>query len=244
MRGLGRHYELSVGCRCEPDPVLGYEVNIKDVDRAVRDGAIPMIASACAGEGTGGAGGADEPAKLLGAILAAGDAALPVEVSEVRWQMTPYASVEMSRDDRTSVVFRQQYELAASHRLHVDAWSAEKNREAFGKCNYESGHGHNYVFEPAIRAGVSDEGRSGIAGATLDRIVDEAIIQTYDHRYLNEIAPFAAEGGEAGMNPSVENIARVFYERLHDALRDAAPGAELVEMTVWETDRTSAVYPG
>jgi 6-pyruvoyl tetrahydropterin synthase/QueD family protein len=36
MRGLGRYYELDVACRGEADPVTGYFINIKQIDRAVQ----------------------------------------------------------------------------------------------------------------------------------------------------------------------------------------------------------------
>jgi 6-pyruvoyltetrahydropterin/6-carboxytetrahydropterin synthase len=42
--------------------------------------------------------------------------------------------------------------LLASHRLHVDALSPERNREIFGKCNNPFGHGHNYVVQVTFRA--------------------------------------------------------------------------------------------
>src|SRR4051812_21173786 len=65
IRGLGRHYELHVMCAGAPDATTGYLINIKDVDRAVRDGAIPIIAQACRERA-----GLD-PACLMGEIGAA-----------------------------------------------------------------------------------------------------------------------------------------------------------------------------
>ena len=49
--------------------------------------------------------------------------------------------------------------------------------------------------------------------------------------------------GQTGANATVENIARVFYDLLAAAIRNATPDAELRSITVWETDRTSATYP-
>ena len=45
--------------------------------------------------------------------------------------------------------------LSASHRLHSDAFSAEENQAAYGKCNNPHGHGHNYVVE-VLTAGQVD----------------------------------------------------------------------------------------
>jgi hypothetical protein len=43
--------------------------------------------------------------------------------------------------------------------------------------------------------------------------------------------------------PSVERIAMVCHDRLAGPVRGLLPGAELVRVTVWETDRTSCTYP-
>ncbi len=46
-----------------------------------------------------------------------------------------------------TVHLSRRYHFVASHRLHVDALGAERNRELFGKCNNPFGHGHNYVVQ-------------------------------------------------------------------------------------------------
>ncbi len=46
-----------------------------------------------------------------------------------------------------SRTFRAGIASVASHRLHVDALSPERNRELFGKCNNPFGHGHNYTVQ-------------------------------------------------------------------------------------------------
>ena len=44
----------------------------------------------------------------------------------------------------------RKYEFAASHRLDSPFLSREENRELFGKCNSENGHGHNYELEITV----------------------------------------------------------------------------------------------
>jgi 6-pyruvoyl-tetrahydropterin synthase len=69
-----------------------------------------------------------------------------------------------------------------------------------------------------------------------------AIIDRFDHTHLNEdTAEFCVEKG--GLIPTVENISKVLFGLMDTALRSSHPGAALVSMTVWETDRTSATYP-
>jgi 6-pyruvoyltetrahydropterin/6-carboxytetrahydropterin synthase len=256
VRGLGRHYELSVTCAGEPDPVTGYLINIKDVDGAVREQAVPLITRACA-ERAG-----TDPADLMGEILGAVASGLPGEaLRTVRWWVSPYHSLEMARSDPGVVLLRQKFDFSASHRLHTPALSEEENRRLYGKCNNPSGHGHNYQFEPCVavpvprgptlRGGNRGNGPDPAAGrrATqsfsmddLERLAEETIIRRFDHRNLNVDTPEFAPGDKDGLIPSVENIARVFYTLLAPAV--TAAGAELRSITVWETDRTSSTYPG
>ena len=43
------------------------------------------------------------------------------------------------------VYLSRRYHFSASHRLHTEAYDAERNREVYGKCNNPHGHGHNYT---------------------------------------------------------------------------------------------------
>lgn len=239
MTGLGRHYELDVRCRGEVDPTTGYCLNIKDIDRAARSRAIPAIAAACA------RGPGQYPANVLQEALRALDRELPggVAITAVRWRLSPYYSVEMSPHAPTVALLRQQFDFAAAHRLHVPTLSDQENRRIFGKCNNLRGHGHNYRIEPCVEVPVEQAGPPELSLAELERLTAEQIIARFDHTHLNEdTAEFNIARG--GVNPSVENIARVCFELLSRAIRDAAPRAKLRCVTVWETDKTSSTYPG
>ncbi|TVQ32496.1 MAG: hypothetical protein EA376_05630 [Phycisphaeraceae bacterium] len=233
MRGLGRHYELDVVCRGEADPVTGYSVDIKDVDRAVRTRVVDLITGVCAAPPT------PEPGELLPAIHQELDEALGGRVARLRWRLTPTYSVELERDMENRVLLRQRFEFAASHRLHVDTLTDEENHRLFGKCNNPHGHGHNYQVEPVVSVPLDAEGRQRFALADLERITDETVVRHLDHKHLNiDVPEFKA------LNPSVEHIARVVYERLAPAVSSAGDGATLQSVTVWETEKTSCTYPG
>lgn len=149
----------------------------------------------------------------------------------------------MSPQTPTVALLRQQFDFAAAHRLHVPTLSDEENRRIFGKCNNLRGHGHNYRVEPCVEVSVQQGGPPAISLAEFERLTVEHIIARFDHTHLNDdTAEFNTARG--GMNPSVENIARVCFERLAPAIRAAAPGAKLRYVTVWETDKTSSTYPG
>lgn len=47
--------------------------------------------------------------------------------------------------------------VSCAHRLHSPQLSDAENREIFGKCNNEFGHGHNYAFEAVIKGGVTNK---------------------------------------------------------------------------------------
>lgn len=239
MSGLGRHYELDVRCRGEVEPMTGYCINIKEIDRAVRSTAIPAISAACAR-----APGQD-PAAILQEALGALDRERlgGVAIASVRWRLSPYYSIEMSPHAPTIALLRQQFDFAAAHRLHVSELSGEENRRVFGKCNNPRGHGHNYRVEPCVEVPVQRTGLPALSLAEFERLTVEHIISRFDHTHLNEdTAEFNTERG--GVNPSVENIARVCFELLSPAIRAAAPGAKLRCVTVWETDKTSSTFPG
>jgi 6-pyruvoyltetrahydropterin/6-carboxytetrahydropterin synthase len=239
MNGLGRYFEVNVLCGGQPDPVTGYLINIKQIDDCVRRTVIPRIADACERRPC------TDPATLLPELLASLGAALGErggQLVALRWMLTPYYSVEMAIADATIILLRQKFDFAASHRLHVDSLSDDENRALFGKCNNPGGHGHNYQFEPCIALGLDSSGRPTFTLGQLEQIAQEALVQRFDHKHLNlDTTEFCTQRG--GVNPTVENIARIFYEILAAALRNAGAAAELRSVTVWETDRTCATYP-
>jgi len=229
MAGLGAHYELVVACRCEADPTTGYCLNIREIDRAVRARAIPIIARAFV-EQTDSA-----PTVILAQMVTALTADLP-SLARLLWRFSPTYSIEMERSDMTSVLMRQSFEFAAAHRLHSPSLSDEENRRVFGKCNNPAGHGHNYRIEPAVRVKMGSGDQPAFTLRDLERLTNDRIIEYLDHTHLNCDVPEFAE-----VNPSVENIAKVCYDRLAGAVKEA--GAALQCVTVWETEKTSCGYP-
>lgn len=133
------------------------------------------------------------------------------------------------------VLISQQFDFAAAHRLHVDSMTEQQNQQIFGKCNNPSGHGHNYRLQVTVACPIDSTGRI-MSAQQLDQIVDEHIIERFDHKHLNCDSPEFAD-----LNPSVENIARVIYNLLDEQLANAP--AELHQVKVWETDKTSCTYP-
>jgi len=102
-----------------------------------------------------------------------------------------------------------------------------------GKC--ENVHGHNYRVQVTLEGASLDP-----VGLLYDFVhlkqVIQGVIKSLDHKFLNEFPPFDE------VNPSAENIAHYFYDRTAEQLRQAANGARLLRVTVWESDTTSATY--
>lgn len=232
MRGLARHDEIDVACQGEADSTTGYLINIKEIDQAVRSRLVPII------DETVRRAPQTEPGEMLPRLGRTLRDALEVEVSRIRWRLTPTYSVALNLRDMNTVLIQQRFEFAAAHRLHVPTFSDEQNRELFGKCNNPAGHGHNYALEPEVEVELDGGGRQPLTLRDLERIVDEAVIQRLDHKHLNHDVPEFE-----GVNPSVEAIAKVCYEMLDPALRREHPDARLRRVTVWETEKTRCAYP-
>lgn len=248
MTGIGVFAELDVSVVGTLTPI-GYLLDIKSIDGAVREAALPLLQKITADTFAGKAG---SPQKTLNSLAAAIAKAVPAHAAKsavsnptahlhsLTWYLTPRTKLEWTAkaptmtNAATATYVRQNFDFAASHRLNIPTLSAEKNRELFGKCNLENGHGHNYRLETCV---IPAENFSLI---NLEKIVDDVIFKPFDHRYLNEdSAIFDPRRG--GMNPTVENIARVCFELLQPQI--AKTGSKLAQVTVWETDRTGATYP-
>ncbi len=258
--GLPSHYEFQILCRGPLDPLTSYVRDIKEIDRSVVQAVQPALhrQRALSAEAR------QAPTQLLAAFAAEINQALGGTVTAVRWWVTPYHSYEMTpapaslassqfpaggAADPGSVVIRQRFDFSASHRLHNPAMTDAQNKARFGKCNNAAGHGHNYVVEPCVRVGLDRAGLPAFTHADLQEVCSATLIDRFDHKHLNvDTAEFAdappAPGLTPGVLPTVENIAKVFFDLLAPAITARAAGASLVSLTVWETDRTSSTYPG
>lgn len=102
-----------------------------------------------------------------------------------------------------------------------------------GKC--ENIHGHNYKVRVVLAGEKLDPTGLLYDFAELRQHIGE-IIRRFDHQFLNELPPFRE------INPSAENIARYFYEELARRLGTSSNGASLLEVTVFESDTTTATF--
>jgi len=119
-------------------------------------------------------------------------------------------------------------EFSASHVCRLPGLSDEENRQLFGPGSNPSGHGHNYVLEVTVE-GTPDP----VTGMVVDLkhlkdIIEEAVIEPMDHRFLNfEVSPFDK------VVPTTENLAAEIWRRLDSRLTGL--GASLANVRLFET---------
>jgi 6-pyruvoyltetrahydropterin/6-carboxytetrahydropterin synthase len=103
-----------------------------------------------------------------------------------------------------------------------------------GKC--EKPHGHNYKVRVTLRGETLDH-----AGLLLDfkdlKDVLRPVVNYLDHQMINELEPFTV------LNPSAENLAKYFFDETNRQLKGNTNGRVWVkDITIWETDTTTATY--
>jgi len=113
-------------------------------------------------------------------------------------------------------------EFSAAHAL----------RHYRGKC--EAVHGHNFSVEMVVEGRSLQEGTDLLVDFTLLKARLNKILETMDHRVLNESAPFDT------INPSSENLARHIWQSLAQVMEE--PGVRLYSVTVGEKAGQSATY--
>jgi 6-pyruvoyltetrahydropterin/6-carboxytetrahydropterin synthase len=105
-------------------------------------------------------------------------------------------------------------------------------RNYHGKC--ENVHGHNYKVRITVAGEQLDEAGLLVDFLEIKRAMSTAI-DYLDHRFINDLPPFDE------INPSAENIAKFFYDRVSEGIT-GAKGVAISEVKIWETDTSSAVY--
>ena len=105
-------------------------------------------------------------------------------------------------------------------------------RNYHGKC--ENVHGHNYRVRITVEGDQLDATGLLVDFLELNELIGGAV-KYLDHRFMNDLPPFDE------LNPSAENIAKYFFERVSAGLKSDV-GAQISAVEVWETDTSSAVY--
>ena len=130
-------------------------------------------------------------------------------------------------------VYRKEH-FNSAHRITNPLWDEEKNSAVFGKCNNPHYHGHNYELIVKL-SGVPDPQTGFVIDLKLlSDIIQDNVIEKFDHRNLNEdCAEFK------NLNPTAENIAIVIYNILREKINNALS----LQVRLYETERNFVEYP-
>jgi 6-pyruvoyltetrahydropterin/6-carboxytetrahydropterin synthase len=129
------------------------------------------------------------------------------------------------------LVITRRETFSAGHTLFNPAFSAERNREVFGKCSNPNGHGHNYVLEVSLAGEVDPETGFVYDLSELAAIVRKVILDEVDHRNLNSDVDWLR-----GVIPTTENLVCAFWDRLDANI----PGSLLSSVRLQETEKNWA----
>ena len=247
----GHNYVLDVTVRGEISPKTGVVVNIKDIDRVVRERVVDLLHhKTIHGQVPEFERRPVTPEALAVWIAGTLQDALPPEttLAAVRIEETPLVAAEwvarqpipmkseQSNTNPTLMRSTRIYEFAASHRLHSPQLTDDENRELFGKCNYANGHGHNYTLEITVEGPVDPVSSRVMCPATLDEIVNREVVDRYDHRHFNYDVPEFKD-----LVPSTEVVTKMIWERL---VAEIPPPARLASVLIRETARNIFEYRG
>jgi len=128
--------------------------------------------------------------------------------------------------------------FSAAHRLNSVHLSVAENIALYGKCNHDSGHGHNYKVEVTIKGEVNPITGMVINITDLKKTLQTAVMDPCDHRNLDKDVPYFKA------TPSTtENLAVLLWESITKHL-PLSEHYHLYEIKLHETDKNIVVYRG
>jgi 6-pyruvoyltetrahydropterin/6-carboxytetrahydropterin synthase len=232
--GLAIFLELSVEVIGEVEPATGFVVNVADIDKSVREFAVPIFAGEIR-EGFGRAkhiGFSDLAELLKSAWNKLANKFGTAKLNKLSLKLNPFRTMAIDLKDLEMVYFSEKFEFAAMHKLWNDDFTEKQNLKIFGKCANPTGHGHNYIIEVTIKT-QSDVNDFHISD--FEKIVNNELIRLIDHKNINaDVKHFSKT------IPTVENITVFAWNKLEGKFGQAA----LHCVTVWETDKTYCSYFG
>ena len=123
-----------------------------------------------------------------------------------------------------SMFLGMQMRFSAAHRLHVAAFSDEKNAALFGKCDNPRGHGHLYLAEPTIGGTYYERSGTLYDFVAFRKALSESI-EPWQDRHLDLETEDFREISSTG-----ENIVCALWSKV-----DSRVNQQLVRLRLWET---------
>ncbi len=116
-------------------------------------------------------------------------------------------------------------------KMKGDFAAAHNLRDVGGKCEFL--HGHNFLVEVTVESETLDAQGMVIDFRTLKSKLNR-ILETLDHRYLNENPAFRQK------NPSAENLAVHICNELAAQIDQGA--VRVRQVSIWESENSRATY--
>lgn len=126
----------------------------------------------------------------------------------------------------------------AAHKLYNNDWTAEANKDVFGKCANENWHGHNYELHVTIKGEPNADTGFIYNAKTLGELIKEVIVEKVDHRNLNLDVDFMK-----GKFTSAENFAMGIWNELKPHIENTS-SARLHCIKLVETPKIYVEYFG
>ncbi len=243
--GHGHNYKLRVTVCGPSDPHTGMVINIKELDGLLRDitnqfdhkfinldhpafqTRIPTTENLVAYM-------RDELEATLRSAKGHPESAT-AQVFRVRLYEEPTLWADVTGGEgRNMASLTKSFGFSAAHRLHSPDLSDEENRKIFGKCNNIHGHGHNYELEVTVHGVIDPQTGMIMDLAELMQIVQEEVLDRFDHKHLNQDTEEFRR-----LNPTGENIVKIIWDLLHPRL-----GSQLTRVGLWETPKNFFEYYG
>jgi 6-pyruvoyltetrahydropterin/6-carboxytetrahydropterin synthase len=230
-RTHGHNYHLEVTVEGEMDSRTGMIVDVKALNQVVEDYVICKLDHSCLNE--------DIPdfaevvptteniARYISNLLESPIQGLGVKLTNVKL----YESHQLWIDypgNGSETFFSVATHFSAAHRLAHPHLSLEKNKEIYGKCARVNGHGHNYQLEVTVKGEIDSRTGMAIDLLGLNQIINDYVVEPFDHSFLNKDVPFFGEAV-----PTAENIALYITNVLRSPIQEL--GAELYKIKLVES---------
>lgn len=137
-----------------------------------------------------------------------------------------------------SVRLTRVVHFSAAHRYFRPEWSPERNRETFGACGNEHGHGHRYECHVTVSGQLESDTDMVVNLRWLDSVLEEVVTRRLDHRHLNHDVPEFDFGRHI---PTTEALAVYIWRAVEPQLQG---GAKLERVRVYEDPFLYAEYEG
>jgi 6-pyruvoyltetrahydropterin/6-carboxytetrahydropterin synthase len=230
-QGFGLYGALWVHLKSKLSRDTGFVVNVSEIDAEVRRHVLPLlgrrIREICAKREIPGLPDIYDWLEQSRNLLAGrfGKKSL----CRLELELNPFRKAAVVWEKQKMLTYTEQFEFAAMHKLWNPRFDEQANIAMFGKCANPTGHGHNYILAVTVRPPTG----KAVWLADFQKTVQNRFLCIVDHKNLNQDVKTFAK-----INPTVENIAQYAWKKLDGKFKFC----KLVEITVWENDRTWCRY--